>query len=66
MANKSKKNVLDEVITNFKKEKVLKKKRTLVLSEDSYNVFERICLAQGKYPSEVVDDFIAVFVKRCK
>ena len=44
------------------KERPKRGKKTLVLSISTYESFEHLCRQEGKYPSDVVDEFIAVFV----
>jgi len=39
-------------------------KRTLVLTEGVYQKFEKLCRAEGHYPSEVVDKFIEIYVEQ--
>jgi hypothetical protein len=38
-------------------------KKTLVLTLSTYEVFERICREKKHYPSDVIDEFIGVFVE---
>jgi hypothetical protein len=61
----TKKGVVEEVIQRLKKkERPVRTKRTLVLTENTYKEFERLCRTSGRYPSEVVDEFIALFVEQ--
>ncbi len=61
----TKKGVVDEVMWRLKKkERPVRTKRTLVLTEDTYQEFERLCRATNRYPSEVIDEFIALFVEQ--
>lgn len=53
-----------EVMSRVKKKQKKTKKRTLVLTDDSYVEFEKICKKLGVYPSEVVDEFIALVVEQ--
>jgi predicted CopG family antitoxin len=48
------------------KTKPQRTKRTLVLTKDSYDLFERLCRKKGRYPSDVVDEFISLFIESSK
>lgn len=41
-------------------------KKTLVLSLNSYEEFDEICRQQDHFPSDVVDEFINLFVEEHK
>lgn len=54
----------DDVLERLRKKRPERTKRTLVLTRETYDEFERLCRKQRLYPSEVVDEFIALFVER--
>jgi hypothetical protein len=51
---------VDEVMWRLGVKKPEKKKRTLNLSKDQYSEFETMCRAKNRYPSDVIDEFIAL------
>ena len=46
------------------KDKPIRTKRTLVLTESTYKVFEQFCRSESRYPSDVIDEFIKLFVEQ--
>jgi hypothetical protein len=57
--------IVTEIFHNLRNRKrPLKTKRTLVLTKSLYEKFDRICRAEKCYPSEVIDEFISLFVAR--
>lgn len=59
----SKSSVVDQVLVRLKeKERPERGKRTLVLTKATYSEFERLCRENKNYPSDVIDEFIALFV----
>lgn len=60
----AKASMVTEVLNRVKKKQRKTKKRTLVLTEDTYEKFEKVCQKMGMYPSEVVDEFIALMVEQ--
>ncbi|MBI4402649.1 MAG: hypothetical protein HY537_00720 [Deltaproteobacteria bacterium] len=57
--------LIDEVMKRLHhKEKPLRSKRTLVLTKATYDLFEQLCRKEQKYPSEVLDEFIHLFVEQ--
>ncbi len=48
------------------KERPARGKKTLVLSLNSYEEFDAICRQQDHFPSDVVDEFINLFVEEHK
>lgn len=49
-----------------KKKQPERTKRTLVLTKDTYEKFETLCRGINRYPSEVIDEFIAMYVEEEK
>jgi hypothetical protein len=61
---KNSKSVVNTVMRRLKsKDKPERTKRTLVLSKTSYEKFEHLCRKEGRYPSDVIDEFITLFVE---
>ena len=61
---KGNKSITRAVLGRLKfKEKPERTKRTLVLTKTSYEQFERICRSEKRYPSEVIDEFISLFIE---
>lgn len=67
--NKSRKTALPSGIANQvmgrlkAKTRPERTKRTLVLTKATYDQFEKFCRSEGTYPSDVIDEFIAIFVE---
>ena len=56
--------IADEVMSRLAAKSAPERtKRTLVLTKDRYDRFEKLVRSEGRYPSEVVDEFIALFVE---
>jgi hypothetical protein len=65
--NKNLKSAVSTVLERLKsKDKPERTKRTLVLAKISYEEFERLCRAKGRYPSEVIDEFISLFIEELR
>lgn len=59
------KSVVTEVIKRIDARKgPIRTKRTLVLTRDTYDEFERLCRAAGRWPSQVIDEFVNLFVEQ--
>lgn len=55
--------IADEVLERLrKKARPARGKKTLVLTTSKYLEFEKICRKDGQYPSDVIDEFISVFL----
>jgi hypothetical protein len=62
--SKKNKSVVSEVMKRLKsKDKPERTKRTLVLTKDTYEEFELLCRKENRYPSDVIDEFISLFVE---
>jgi hypothetical protein len=62
--SKNSKTVVSTVLRRLKsKDKPERTKRTLVLSKTAYETFETLCRKEGRYPSDVIDEFIAMFIE---
>ncbi len=58
------KTVVDAVIKRLEaKARPERTKRTLVLTKHAYDRFEGLCRKENRYPSDVIDEFIAMFVE---
>ena len=60
---KAGKSVVDAVMGRLAAKSPERTKRTLVLTKEAYDRFEKLCRADGTYPSIVIDEFIALFVE---
>ena len=61
---KRSKSIVDTVMKRLElNDKPERTKRTLVLTKALYVDFEKICRAQKRYPSDVVDELIKLFVE---
>lgn len=58
------KSIVSEVIRRMESNREpARSKRTLVLTKDAYEEFEKLCRGMDKYPSQVIDEFIKMFVE---
>lgn len=55
--------LLNEVIRRVRAKNPNKKPRTLKLNDENYMIFERLCKEDGYWPSEVLDEFIALYIE---
>jgi hypothetical protein len=59
--------VVDEVIRRVRYRKTAAKKaRNLMLNVENWKTFERLCKEDDVWPSEVLDEFIAIYNERRK
>lgn len=64
MREKSTLSIVDTVIERLrKKARPQRKNRTLVLTVSTYEKFEQVCRHNKWFPSEVIDEFITLFVE---
>jgi hypothetical protein len=59
--------IVDEVIHRVQiRRNTTKKARNLMLNNENYKKFEHLCKADDIFPSEVLDEFIALYIERRK